>query len=172
MLQELKNLLKHTTIYGLGNVLGKMVGFFMIPFYTHYLTTSDYGTLELLDLSLSLTSLVLTMWMNASVIRHYYDSDDEHSRSQVIGTIGLAAAFIGIVVAGLGIWLARPLSTLILNTPVFFNYIRLIALSFFVSCITAVNWSYLRAKQRSGFVVSMDLFKLVLTLGLNIYYIA
>ena len=172
MVEELKKLLKHTTIYGMGNVLGKMVGFSMIPFYTHYLTTADYGTLELLDLSLSLTSLVLTMWMNASVIRHYYECDDERSRSEVIGTVGATAAFLGVAVAVLGIWFARPLSSLILKTPVFYTYIRLIALSFFFSCITAVNWSYLRAKQRSTFVVSMDLLKLVLTLGLNIYYIA
>lgn len=172
MLQELKKLLKHTTIYGMGSVLGKMVGFIMIPFYTHYLTTADYGTLELLDLSLSLTSLVLTMWMNASIIRHYYDSEDEENRSQVIGTIGITAALIGVVVATLGIWFARPLSNLILKTPVFYTYVRLIALSFAVSCITAVNWSYLRAKQQSIFVVSMDLLKLVLSLGLNIYYIA
>src|SRR5579864_2023283 len=103
MLEEIKKLLKHTTIYGAGNILGKMVGFFMIPFYTHYLTPADYGTLELLDLSLSLTGLVLTMWMNASVIRHYYEFEDQHNRSQVIGTIGITAAIIGAAVAALGI---------------------------------------------------------------------
>jgi O-antigen/teichoic acid export membrane protein len=172
MLDELKKLFKHTTIYGMGNVFGKMVGFVMIPFYTHYLTPVDYGTLELLDLTLSLTGLVLTMWMNASIIRHYHEFQDDLNRSQVIGTILIMAAAIGVVVATLGISCARPLSSLILKTPDFHAYIRLISLSFLVSCLNAVSWSYLRANEQSVFVVSTDLLNLTLTLGLNIYFIA
>jgi len=172
MWKELKALFKHTTIYGMGGVLGKMVGFLMIPFYTHYLTPADYGTLELLDLTLSLMGIVLTMWMNAAIIRHYHDYEDDHNRGQVIGTTLIMAALIGIGVAALGIAWARPLSSLILKTPAFYPYIRLVSLSFFVSCITAVSWSYLRAKQQSVFVVGTGLLNLVLSLGLNVYFIA
>src|SRR5215831_4220674 len=113
MLEELRKLLRHSTIYGVGNVLGKVVGFFMIPFYTHYLTPSDYGTLELLDLSLTLIALVLTMWLNASVVRHFHDFEDIRDRNQAVSTILIFAAIIGVVVGGCGILLSRPLSTLI-----------------------------------------------------------
>lgn len=172
MLDEIKKLTKHTGIYGMGNILGKMVGFFMIPFYTHYLTPADYGTLELLDLSLALIGLVLTMWMNASIIRHYYDYDEPKDRNQVVSTILLLAFGIGVIVAAAGIHWSRPLSSLILKTPDLGSYIVLISLSFLVTCLNVVSWSYLRARQRSGFVVSCDLVNLVLTLSLNIYFIA
>ena len=59
MVEEIKKLLRHTSVYGLGNILNKAVGFLLIPFYTHYLTTADYGTLELLDLSAALVGLPL-----------------------------------------------------------------------------------------------------------------
>src|SRR5579864_270005 len=108
MLEELKRLFKHSSIYGLGNVLGKMVGFFMIPVYTHYLTTADYGVLELLDLSLALMGLVLTMWMNASIVRHYYDYDDPQDRNEVVSTIYLLAVAIGAAVALAGVYLSCP----------------------------------------------------------------
>src|SRR5579864_4937061 len=117
MLSELKKLVKHTSIYGFGNMLGKTVGFLMIPFYTHYLSTADYGTLELLDLSLALVGLVLTMWMNASIIRHYYDYEDINDRNQVVSTILFVGLLTGIVIAAGGIYFARPLSGLVLNTP-------------------------------------------------------
>src|SRR5215468_4525357 len=123
MLDELKKLLKHSTIYGAGNVLGKLVGFFMIPFYTHYLSPADYGTLELLDLSLSLTGLVLTMWLNASVVRHYNDFDDPKDRNQAVSTTFIFSIAIGLVVAGLGLRFSRFLSALILNTPDLHFYI-------------------------------------------------
>jgi O-antigen/teichoic acid export membrane protein len=172
MWDELKRLFKHSTIYGAGNVLGKMVGFIMIPFYTHYLTPADYGVLEMLDLSLVLIGLFLTMWMNASIIRHYYDYEDPKDRNQVISTILAVSACIGIAVALCGIRWSVPLSRLILNTPDLHSYVALISLSFFVSCLNVVAWSYFRARQRSVFVVSMDLVNLALTLSLNIYLIA
>ena len=172
MLDELKRLFKHTTIYGFGNMLGKMVGFFMIPFYTHYLSTADYGTLELLDLTVTLIGLVLTMWMNAAILRHYYDYEEGRERNQVISTILLTAGATGILVATLGIRCSRTLSALILKTPDLHAYVSLIALSFLVNCLNIVSTSYLRAMQRSTLVVAADLTNLVLTLSLNIYFIA
>lgn len=172
MLDELKKLAKHATIYGVGNVLNKMVGFFMIPIYTHFLSTADYGTLELLDLCLTLMGLVLTMWMNASIIRHYYDYEDKKDRDQVISTILLLSFGIGVVVAAGGIYCARPLSALILKTPDLHFFVTLISLSFLTSCLITVCRSYLRARQRSTFVVVTDIVNLVITLSLNIYLIA
>jgi O-antigen/teichoic acid export membrane protein len=172
MLHELRQLVKHAGIYGIGSVLGKAVGFLMIPFYTHYLTTADYGTLELLDLSLALAALVLTMWMNASVIRHYYDYDKVEDRRQTISTVLIAAFVMGIAIATGGIYFSRGLSTLILKTPELHSYISLISMCFCLSCVNAVCTSYLRAGQRSSLVVAADLASLVMTLSLNIYFIA
>jgi O-antigen/teichoic acid export membrane protein len=172
MLDEIRQLVKHAGIYGAGSVLGKAVGFLMIPFYTHYLTPSDYGTLELLDLSLALTALVLTMWMNASIIRHYNDFDNVEDRQQAISTMLLLACVMGVVVAATAIHFSRALSALILKTPDLHSYISLISLCFGLSCINAVCTSYLRAGQRSTFIVGADLASLVMTLSLNIYFIA
>lgn len=172
MLEELKNLLKHATIYGAGNVLGKVLGFFMIPFYTHYLTPADYGMLELLDLTLTLTSLVLTMWLNASVVRQYNDFTDDKDRNQAVSTVLILALLIGVVFAVVGMQFSRPLSALILNTPDLHFFITLESLSFLLSTVSVVCLSYLRARQRSALVVSTGLISLVFSLLLNIYFIA
>ncbi len=172
MIEELRKLLKHATIYGAGNVLGKLVGFFMIPFYTHYLTPAGYGTLELLDLSLTLTTLVLTMWLNASVVRQYNDFGEPKDRNQAVSTVLIFAFFIGLVVMGCGMRFSRPLSTLILNTPDLHFYVTLESWSFLFSTVNVVCLSYLRARQRSTLVVSTGLVSLILSLLLNIYFIA
>jgi len=172
MIEELRKLLKHATIYGAGNVLGKLVGFFMIPFYTHYLTPADYGTLELLDLSLTLTTLVLTMWLNASVVRQYNDFGKEEDRNQAVSTVLIFAFFIGLVVMGCGMRFSRPLSTLILDRPDLHFYVTLESWSFLLTTVYVVCVSYLRARQRSTLVVSTGLVSLVLSLVLNIYFIA
>jgi O-antigen/teichoic acid export membrane protein len=172
MIDEIRKLLKHTSIYGAGNILSKLVGFFMIPFYTHYLSPANYGTLELLDLSLTLTTLVLTMWLNASVVRQYNDFADDKDRNEAVSTVLIFAFGIGLIVAACGMRFARPLSNLILNTPDLHYYVTLEAWSFLLSTVNVVCLSYLRARERSFLVVGAGLVGLVVSLLLNIYFIA
>ena len=43
-------LLKNTLIFTLGNIGSRMISFFLIPLYTNVLTTSQYGTVDLIRL--------------------------------------------------------------------------------------------------------------------------
>ena len=170
--EELKSLFKHGTIYSAGGVLGKAVGFLMIPFYTHYLSPADYGTLELLDLSVMLFGLVTTMWMNSSVIRYYYEYEDREHKNEVISTVLLTACLVGAVSATGGIVFAKHLSQLILKSPSFYKYFWVLSATFSFSSLNSVVFCYLRARQRSIWVASVDSLSLTLSLSLNIYFIA
>ncbi|MSN95609.1 oligosaccharide flippase family protein [Campylobacter sp. FMV-PI01] len=46
-MSDLKRLLKSSGIYFLGTALNKLLAFFMLPFYTKYLSPSDYGEYDL-----------------------------------------------------------------------------------------------------------------------------
>lgn len=172
MLEEIKKLLKHGSVYSLGNILNKAVGFLLIPFYTHYLTTADYGTLELLDLSVTLVGLLLNMWMNASLVRHYYEYDDNESRNRVVSTAMIATGVTAAVFSAAGLFWARGISLLILKSPQFYGFVRVIALNLFFTCLNSVSFSYLRARQRSSIIVAMNTVSLATGLLLNIYFLA
>jgi O-antigen/teichoic acid export membrane protein len=172
VLEEIKKLLKHGSVYSLGNILNKAVGFLLIPFYTHYLTTADYGTLELLDLSVSLIGLLLNMWMNASLVRHYYEYEDTGNRNEVVSTALIATTTAAAIVAVFGLFWAREISHLVLKSPEFFRLVQVIACNLFFTCLNSVSFSYLRARQRSSSIVTMNTVSLVVGLGLNIYFLA
>jgi O-antigen/teichoic acid export membrane protein len=171
MYEELKRLLKHTAIYGTGSIIGKIVGFCMIPMYTRYLTPRDYGTVELLDLSVTLLGSILILWMNAAIIRQYYDYDDPKNKNEVISTMIILAVCMGITVVVTAAFNAKTLSQLILNSPNYYVYIYLIAGTFFMSCVNTVSWNYLRAKQKSSFAVKLELVQLSTAVCLNIYFV-
>ena len=172
MLEEIKKLLKHGSVYSFGNILNKAVGFLLIPFYTHYLTTADYGILELLDLSVTLIGLLLNMWMNASIIRHYYEYEDSKNRNELVSTAMIATAIAAAAVSGIGLLRPRQISLLILKSPDFFLLVRVIACNLFFTCINSVSFSYLRARQQSSSIVMMNTVSLVVGLMLNIYFLA
>lgn len=170
--RELKELLKHTSVYGAGNLLNKLVGFLLIPFYTHYLSPADYGTLELLDLSVALFGLAVMMWMNASIVRYYYEYEDQKNRSEVVGTALLMASLVGILSVIGGMAFAKQLSALILKSSTFYRYFWLLSITFCFSTLSGVSLSYLRAKQRSALVTALSIVSTILSLSLNIYFIA
>src|SRR3954451_17929984 len=74
MLQRLKELLRHSAIYGVGSIIARVLGVLLLPLYTRYLSPSDYGQIEtLVALSAVLTALV-AQGMKSAFFRFYFDS--------------------------------------------------------------------------------------------------
>lgn len=168
MIEELRQLLKHTSVYGLGNILGKALAFFMIPFYTHFLSPIDYGTAELLDLSVSVIALIANAWITGPVLRFYYHYEADQDRKRVISTAVIGSAVFSAILAGTAWLLARQAARLILGSDLMYGYVRIEAVSLFFSCLFSAAWSYLRARQLSRLLVTIDLVALFVGLSLNI----
>ena len=76
----------HSLVYGIGNALGAIGGFILIPLYTHVLSMSEYGILELLGRTADILMLFMLMGVRQSFIRFYFDSDDPDWNKTVVFT--------------------------------------------------------------------------------------
>ena len=86
MLTRLKELLRHSAIYGLGSIVARVLGVLLLPLYTRYLSPSDYGLIEtLVALSAVLTALV-AQGMKSAFFRFYFDSPEVERRHLVVRT--------------------------------------------------------------------------------------
>jgi len=86
MLQRLKELLRHSAIYGVGSIIARVLGVLLLPLYTRYLSPSDYGQIEtLVALSAVLTALV-AQGMKSAFFRFYFDSAEPERRHLVVRT--------------------------------------------------------------------------------------
>ena len=166
-----KNIARHTVIYSLADLAGKGIAFLMIPLYTYYLTTEDYGTLELLDLTSYVIGLFLALGISQSVVRFFYDFESEEKRQQVI-SVALISIWILSAVVLIGLFpLARPVSNLVFQSP---DYARLFNILFATLAIQLSNempMTVLRIRQKSMLYAAISLTRLVLTLSLNILFI-
>jgi len=48
MIERLKELARHSAIYGLGSIVARILGVLLLPLYTRYLSPGDYGLIETL----------------------------------------------------------------------------------------------------------------------------
>src|SRR5438552_3669356 len=99
-MQEVRKLVKHSGIYGLGVVATKAVGFLMIPVYTRFLAPHDYGVLELLDLLLFFSSTIASTGIYGAVFRFYAAYEDEREKKEVIAAALFYTAGVSLLAAG------------------------------------------------------------------------
>jgi O-antigen/teichoic acid export membrane protein len=171
MFQTIKTVLKHALVYGFGDILAKLVGFLLIPLYTHYFTPEQYGTLELLDLTSHVISLILAMGLCQAMVRFYFESSEQEYRDQVI-SVSLILTWV-VSLLGLAILLpsSSGISLLVFERADFQPYFTLLFFAIALSLCIEVPLQLLRIEQRSLFYTSISLVRLVIQLSLNIYFI-
>lgn len=91
-------LIKNTLIFTLGNLGSKLISFFLIPLYTNALTTTEYGTIDLVATVGTVAVPLLTLNICESVMRFSLDKDANNKKITQIGTnvllIGMAIGLL------------------------------------------------------------------------------
>jgi O-antigen/teichoic acid export membrane protein len=163
MFERLKELLRHSALYGLGNLVARLVSVALLPLYTRYLTPADYGLIEtLVALAAVLTALVAQA-MKSAFFRFYFDSAADEQRRRVILTAFwyVMGAATGVLVAG--VVFAGAISRALFGTASH----RDLVMAAFVGLWAAMNYeqmtSMFRVEKRSGAYVVATLANLTLT---------
>ena len=168
MFSILKNLAKHSILYGLSDILSRAIGFVLIPLYTHYLTPSDYGTLELLDLTSYIIGLFLAMGIAQSVVRFYYEFESKEKRHQVISVALISLWIVSAIVLAILFFNSRFISNLVFKSGDYYHMFNIIFITMVVGLSNEIPLTVLRIEEKSGLYVIISISKLTISLTLNI----
>lgn len=172
MFEELKRFGKHSFVYAIGTIVSRAVGFLMIPIYTHYLTPKDYGIIELLDLTIHLLSLILINAVGMAVFKFYFDYESNKEKNEVMSTALIFNMVTSGLLAFLMTFFAEKLCLVILGNTEYTLFFKIISITLIMEVSLNVPLLYLRAKERSIFFTGFSIFRLLIGLILNIYFVA
>lgn len=83
-----KEFLKNTIILFIGKFATQFIQFLLLPLFTHYLLTDDYGTVDLIQTYIALFVPILTLRLDSAAFRFLIDlRDDENSKRKLISSI-------------------------------------------------------------------------------------
>lgn len=172
MFDVVKSVARHFLIYGVGRILYRIVGFALIPFYTHYLLPSDYGTLELIEVTVYMVGTFLGAGLTQAVLRFYFESEDEDYRRTIVST-ALISVFVVCLVLGGTLALVSPyVSVFIFQRGDFGDLLRLAVVSLTMTVVAETPLVFIRAQQKSVLYTVVSVVGLVINLSLNILFIA
>lgn len=80
-----KELVKNTIIILIGRVSTQLLSFFMMPLYTHYINTSDYGYVDLIQSYIALIVPIIILRFDSAVFRFLIDArEDKKEKNNII----------------------------------------------------------------------------------------
>lgn len=93
-----KTLFKNTAIVTVGKMLTQLISFLLLPLYTAYLSTSEYGTVDLVNTLTSLILPFLTFQIDQGIFRYLIDvRNNEEKISKFISTSIIFLVFQSVI---------------------------------------------------------------------------
>ena len=164
----IKKLLQQTAIYGLSNIVARLINYLLVPLHTYLMVTADYGSVGELYAYITFINVLLTYGMETTFFR-YYKSDDVN-KNEVYTTILISlvvSSSIFLVVSFLAMysiagWIGYA------TAPEYIFCLLLIAA---IDAITAIPFGRLRAENKPLKYVSIKIATIVLNVFFNIFFL-
>ena len=162
----------NSIIYSGSGLLLKCFSFFMLPLYTAYLTTEDYGITSVISSFTSTASFIVAFSLFSAVMRFYVDiKDDPEKLRRFYGTI-VTFVFLSSSVFGIILTLFRNLVSKYLFSGIdYYPLIFVCLISLVFSCQHTIFDNILRSQQKAMKSSICSIAYFLLTLVLNVFFV-
>jgi len=139
--------LKSTIIYLIATVVEKGLGFLLIPIYTHYLSTQDYGILTLIQAFVAVIIVLFSLSLNGAASRYHFVGKDLYKRFHY-GNVFLSVIIIAFVFSIILFFIKNYIFKIIGNIPINPYFYLAISISY-LSIIFSIYQLKLQMEHRA-----------------------
>ena len=169
---KIKEVGRHSIIYGLGSVAQSAAGLILLPILTGSLSKDDFGAYSLIMVVTSMASAVFYFGMASALPRSYFDyetPDDQRSVFTTAFIIMLAGAFLQSCFA---YYFAGNISHFLVGSSDRADAIVAALIGGALGFINTFFFSYLRLLRKSISSVVFSVISLVGSIGMTLYFLA
>lgn len=164
--------IKHFVVYGLGIVLMNLLPALMIPIYTHRISPSIYGVLELLNRSQEILLLILSFGLSSAVATFYQlHRDDREFQKTIFSTFQLYISICSLAFILALLFFSSSISKMLFGSVGYKGAVQLILATTYFEVAFQSATLYLQCGLRSHLYVSTYTARSVLGLLLNLVFV-
>ncbi len=172
MIRKIKELTKDTVIYGISTIVGRFLGFLLVPFYTNVasITQDDFGIYSNIYAYMALFVIIFIYGMDAAFMK-YSSLANENEKKDNFSTPYLFVTITSFVIC-LILFIAKDLFIPLMEIPQ--NYSRVyyyFILILLLDAIALIPFASLRLKRKAGQFTLIKLVNIILNLSLNLFLI-
>jgi O-antigen/teichoic acid export membrane protein len=91
-----REIIRHSMVYGVGQVLLRLASVGLLPLYTRYLHPADYGTIAIIDLTTTVLGILIGGGLVAAANRYHFETQERDARAEIwwtaLGLVAIVAA--------------------------------------------------------------------------------
>lgn len=171
MLENLKNILRHSFVYGISNVAQKASGIILLPLFTFYLSVEEYGIYGLLFVTTVIISQSLVLGQSSSVIRYNNLTEYKEKRKSIFFTLTLLVVLVTLFFIAVAELNLNQISSWFGDVDKFRNPIRICIYIIAAVTINNVLLGKIRADERSVLYTVSGLIKIIVQIGFTAYFL-
>ena len=162
---------RHTAIYSGAGVLGRMISFFMLPFYAHILRDIGYGVIGMIDAGLTFLSSLVGYQFQGAVVRIYHEEEDV-DRKKIVTPTGtlIVTALTGILLVLVSL-VSHPLSKFLLGSADYWYLICIATAAFSIDLIGSTAQTILLIQRRSVLFSLISVSRLIVGIGMSAFLV-
>ena len=164
---RLKQLAGQSFVYGLGGIVSKLVGIFLLPIYTkpEYVSQAGFGQVETVMAASSLAAIVFQFGLPTAMFRFSWDNREPDARRRTIRTVFTGVLALSTVLVVVGVILIQPIASGLQVT----HELALIGVGgLWVSVNYSIITGIYRIEQRPTAFVVYSLINIAITVALSI----
>ncbi|MCD6115658.1 oligosaccharide flippase family protein [bacterium] len=171
MKEQLKQLARHTVIYGFGRILNRFLSFLLLPVFTAYLTPSDYGIISILGLIAFVLTPVFTLGLNASMGVSYFEGDNTSRKEATVWTTFVLLVLSAVIMVILGTLFSCQISLLALRNDVYSNLIVIFLIATAISIVQTPFQLYLQFEKQAKLFVVLTFLSALFVIGATFWMV-
>jgi len=169
--EHTKSTFKNALIYSSASILGKAVGFIMLPIYAHYLRAEGYGIISMIDIVISMLALFIGYGLSGAFRRLYFEKETKETKNIFVST-NIILMFILVSITSIPALLFNEQIAYLAFGQEDLGLYMVLGILMFVAETTGNNAeNYILIRQKSILYSLLAISKLVTSLSLSIYFI-
>ncbi|MFA3784126.1 polysaccharide biosynthesis C-terminal domain-containing protein [Melioribacteraceae bacterium 4301-Me] len=170
MLSKIKELTKDTAIYGISTIVGRFIGFILVPFYTNVINTNDFGIYSNVYAYIAFLNVIFIYGMDAAFMK-YASLTTADERKNIFSTSFWFIMFSTVLFSVFLLLLKTPLKSAIEIPQNFSNLYYYLILILFLDTVALIPFAKLRLERKAIKFAVIKLINIFLNLSLNLYLI-
>ena len=170
-IENIKQIIKHSFVYGIGSIAQSALGLLLLPILTGHFSEKEFGIYSLIQLFSTIASAIFYLGMTSAFPRSYYDYSNEREKKEVFTTTFIITATGAITQSFLGLIFGAILSKSLFGNSL---YESSISCSLFAGSLFFINqlyFTYLRMMRKSVESVVLGLISLCSGISLTVWKI-
>ncbi len=169
MREKIRELGKDTAIYGISTIVGRFLGFLLVPFYTHFISPGAMGIYTNIYAYLAFLNIVFIYGMDAAFMK-YSSLAEAEEKKNTFSTAYLTVVLTTLLLTAVLFLLRHPFIRL-MEVPV--QYTKLVYYTLFIllfDTLALIPFANLRLERKAKKFALIKLGNILLNLALNLLF--